>query len=65
LLDGLPDGVLGYERTHHDDRRLVLISFLDTPAAVSLDGGWSTQLTSDGISFDGILAPSQAVLLRG
>ncbi|MEY2462264.1 MAG: alpha-glucosidase [Acidimicrobiaceae bacterium] len=64
LLDGLPDGVLGYERTLDDDRRTVLVNFLDAPAAVSLDGSWSTQLTSDGISFDGILAPSQAVLLR-
>jgi alpha-glucosidase len=62
LLDGLPAGVLGYERTHGDDRRLVLVNYLDDAVPVDVNG-WSAELTSDDGSFSGALRPSQAVLL--
>src|SRR4051812_562761 len=64
LLDGLPDGVVGYERTRGDDRRLVLVSFLDEEVPVDLDGDWTLQISSDGTPFEGKLAPSQAVILH-
>ncbi|MEY2438566.1 MAG: alpha-glucosidase, partial [Acidimicrobiaceae bacterium] len=64
LLDDLPEGVLGYERTHGDDHRTVLVNFLDAPVPVPLHRDFAVDITSDGGLFDGILAPSQAVLVR-
>jgi alpha-glucosidase len=76
LLDGLPDGVLGYERLADDgDRRIVLINFTDSEiesgAEVDRDGAGltgtielSTDGSDDGSAFTGTLGPDQAVVIR-
>jgi alpha-glucosidase len=61
LLD-TPEGVLGYERTRGDDRRVVLINFTGDPIPVGPTG--TVHLTSDGGAFAGTLAPNQAVVLK-
>jgi alpha-glucosidase len=63
LLDGLPDGVVGYERSRDGDRRLVLVNFEAAATPVELDGDWTLELSSDGGPFTGTLAPDQAVIL--
>jgi alpha-glucosidase len=63
LLDGLPDGVVGYERSLDGDRRLVLVNFEAVASPVELDGDWTLELSSDGAPFTGTLAPDQAVIL--
>ena len=67
LLDGLRDGVLGWERRHGDDVRTVLVSFVAEPRRVE-DVGGVVEVASDGTgegeSFTGTLAPDQAVLLH-
>ena len=60
LLDDAPDGVLAYERSAGDDRRLVWVNFAGAPAA--LPNGWAVELatadTGDG------LPPDAAAVLR-
>jgi len=62
-----PDGVLAFERTLGDDRRVILINFTGElrpcsaalgVVAVASDGA------SEGIAFTGVLAPDAAVILR-
>jgi len=75
VLDGLPDGVLAYQRRSGDDRRVVLVNFTDDPVAVGAGGGAglgldaltvevSTDLTSQGAPFAGTLGADEAVILR-
>ena len=70
MLDGLPDGVLGYERLADDgDRRVVLINFTDGAVVVEAAdlGGTievSTDGADDGTAFTGSLGPDQAVVLH-
>ncbi|MEX1287645.1 MAG: alpha-amylase family glycosyl hydrolase [Acidimicrobiia bacterium] len=47
-LVGLPEGVLGYERILDDDRLVVLASFVDEPADVTLEGRWSVAAATSG-----------------
>ncbi len=67
LLDELPEGVLGWDRVHGDDRRRVLVSFSDDSIAVVGLEGWRVDLASDGggegVGFAGTLGPNQAVVL--
>lgn len=62
-----PPDVLGYERSNGDDRRIVLVNFVDRPMEVPLDRPVTVQVASDGCGggrpFSGVLAPSQAVIL--
>ncbi len=61
-----PTSVLAYTRAHDEDRRAVLINFTDAEQRVALPGGWEAELTSDGRPWEpGVMAPSQAVVLRG
>jgi alpha-glucosidase len=62
LLDA-PDGVLAYRRVSGSDERTVLVNF--TAEARSVDCAGTVEVTSDGGSFDGVLAPEQAVVLHG
>jgi alpha-glucosidase len=67
LLDGLPDGVLGWERRHGDDTRTVLVSFVEQLVDVAgIDG--TVEVASDGLGegkpFTGTLLPDQAVVLH-
>jgi alpha-glucosidase len=76
LLDGLPDGVLGYERVANDpttgatDRRVVLLNFTAEPVPVSpgSTGAASVEVSSDGrgegAPLGATLGPDQAVILR-
>ncbi len=69
LLDGLPDGVLAYERVQGVDRRVVVINFgaeevvCDHPAV-----GDTVQVSSDGSGqgapFSGVLGPDKALVLQ-
>jgi alpha-glucosidase len=67
LLDA-PEGVLLWERTAADDRRLVAVSFVDEPVDVALDGDLVVEVSStgdgEGQAFTGTLAASEAVILR-
>jgi alpha-glucosidase len=67
LLD-VPDGVLAWERTAGDDRRLVAVSFADEPVEVALEGEPTIEVASTGAgeggAFSGTLAPAEAVVLR-
>jgi alpha-glucosidase len=63
-----PEGVLAYERSHEDDRRIVLVNFLSEPRLVTGAPGLGRVIVaSDGIGegapFSGTLGPDQAVLL--
>jgi alpha-glucosidase len=76
LLDGLPDGVLGYERVATDpttgatDRRVVLLNFTAEPVPVPPGGAGaaSVEVSSDGrgegAPLGATLGPDQAVILR-
>ena len=73
LLDDLPDGVLGYERSAEADsggeadRRIVLINFTDAEVAVAAVPGTvivSTHAAAEGAPFDGTLGPDQAAVLQ-
>ncbi|MBA2436993.1 MAG: DUF3459 domain-containing protein [Acidimicrobiia bacterium] len=64
-----PPGVLAWHRVAEGDRRTVAVNF--TGSARSLDlpaGDWNVEVSSDGAgegaSWDGRLAPDQAVVLR-
>ena len=62
-----PDGVLAYRRVACDDERLVVINFEDEARDLALPGSFEVEVDSlggDGRSFDGRLAPEQALLLR-
>jgi alpha-glucosidase len=73
VLD-LPDGVFGVQRTLGDDRRLVLVGFVDEARGPlelpdAPDGGpWTVEVSSDGQgegeAFTGSLRADQAVVLR-
>jgi alpha-glucosidase len=60
-----PAGVLGWERTHGQERWTVLVNFTDEPRHVSAAG--MVRVASDGVgeglSFGGRLAADQAVVL--
>ena len=62
------DGVLGFERRHADDVRLVLVNFLDEPVAVTTDEPYDVELCSDGTGeqqpYPGSVAAESAVILR-
>ena len=68
LIDGLPEGVLGYERVADDgDRRVVLINFTDSAVAVPDRTGTievSTDGSDEGLAFSRTLAADQAVVIR-
>jgi len=69
LLDGLPESVLGYERTDGDDRRAVLINFSPEPVELELDRpgltvAVSTERTAEQQPWPGRLSPDEAVILR-
>lgn len=60
-----PDGVLAWTRTAGGDRRAVAVNFTDHRQAVAVEGGWEVELASTRDAAEpGMLAPSQAVLLR-
>ncbi|HEV2767148.1 MAG TPA: alpha-amylase family glycosyl hydrolase [Acidimicrobiales bacterium] len=62
-----PDGVLAWTRQADGDRRTVAVNFTETGQALSLDGSWQVELSSDGasgVTWSGRLAPNQAVVLR-
>ena len=67
LLD-TPEGVLVWERTAGDDRRIVAVSFVDESVELSLDGDLVVEVASTGAGesdpFSGTLSPSEAVVLR-
>ncbi len=67
LLDGLPDGVLGYRRSAGDER-LVLIHFQSGEVAVPGWPGSVVEVASDGRgegeTFDGTLGSDRAVILK-
>ena len=68
LLDGLPAGVLAYERGHDDDRRVVVVNFGDEPLTVDHPAiGGTVEVASDatgeGAPFIGTLGADQAVIL--
>jgi alpha-glucosidase len=67
LLDGLPPGVLGWERRAEGDRRVVLVNFGPEPAtALAVTG--RVQVSSDGVGegspFAGRLAGETAVVVE-
>ncbi|QYG95516.1 DUF3459 domain-containing protein [Iamia sp. SCSIO 61187] len=68
VLDDTPDGVLAWERTAGDDRRVVAVCFAAAPAELALAGDWVVEVTSTGAGegepFTGSLDPDSAVVLR-
>lgn len=74
LLDGsqrfleAPDGALVWERAAGDDRRLVLVNFVDAPRVVPVEGGAMVVVSSDGRGegrpYPGTLEADQALVLR-
>jgi alpha-glucosidase len=63
LLDGVPEGVLAYERATGDERRSVWVNF--GPHAAALPSGSSVELRTDGpTAADTPLAPQAAAILR-
>jgi alpha-glucosidase len=63
-----PRGVLAYERTRDDDRRVVVLNFTSAPVPAPLDGPLLIEVASDGegmgASYPGALGADQAVVLR-
>jgi len=60
LRDDAPDGVLAYERSADDDRRLVWVNFARAPAV--LPDGWIVELATAGTGAG--LPPDSAAVLR-
>jgi alpha-glucosidase len=64
-----PTGVLAYERSHADDRRVVMVNFSDSPVPFDLPGQWRVDVSSDGRdeaeAYPGRVGPSAAVVLSG
>jgi alpha-glucosidase len=62
-----PDSVLAYRRAAAEDQRIVLVNFAATVAAVAVQGQWTIEVSTDparrGQSWDGRLAPDEAVIL--
>jgi alpha-glucosidase len=67
LLDA-PAGVLAYERSQGDDRRVVVVNFTTAPVAVTLAGRWNVEVDTDGLlegeGFPSRLAGDHALVLR-
>ena len=69
--DGIPDGVLGFERRLDDARTVTLAEMAGRPADVAAfaDGGWTVRIASvdaaarEGRPFDGTLPADAAVVL--
>jgi hypothetical protein len=63
-----PDGVLAYERALDDDRRVVVINFIDQPRTVDVAGEWTVEVASDGAGerqrYGGVVVGDQALVLR-
>jgi hypothetical protein len=63
-----PEGVLVWERTHGDDRRLVAVNFTDAPCDLGLRDEWVVEVASDGngegARASGRLGADTAVVLR-
>jgi alpha-glucosidase len=63
-----PEGTLGCERAHADDRRRVLINFTGDDVALPLDEAWTVEIASNGAgegdAYAGRLSADQAVVLR-
>jgi alpha-glucosidase len=63
-----PEGVLAWERTRADDRRVVAVNFRDEESRLSAGDGTTIEIASDGRGegqpFPGRILPDQALLLR-
>lgn len=63
-----PEGVLAFERSRGDDRRVVLVSFGSEEAVVKVPDGATVEVASDGrgegAAFDGRLGADRALVLR-
>ena len=69
LLDDLPDGVLGFDRTHHDESTTVLINFSTEPRVtpVASPGGMlmSTEAGRDDLEGATVtLNPHEAIVIE-
>ena len=60
------EGVVGYRRTHGDDRRTVLVNFTSEPQSLDLRGFVEVSSSGDGEleAFTGKLRADEAVILR-
>ena len=63
-----PKGVLAYERSQGDDRRVVIVNFTGEEQQVRVDGTWIVEVASDGSgegsTFAGSVGPDGAVILQ-
>ena len=63
-----PKGALAYERVADGNHRAVIVNFTDAEQRVPLEGSWRVEVASDGpgegTTYDGIVAPSGALLLK-
>jgi alpha-glucosidase len=63
-----PQGVVAYLREQGDDRRAIVVNYIDEPVHVPVEGDWSVAVASDGEGedqpYDGSVGPSVAVVLR-
>jgi alpha-glucosidase len=64
-----PDGVIAYERTAADDRRIVIVNFTDAEEAVPLGDDLVVEVASwspatEGESYAGVIPPSGAAIVR-
>jgi alpha-glucosidase len=64
LLDGLPDGVLGYQRRSGSDHLIVFVNFTNAEVHVGAASGEGDVLVGTGAYEDGVLGPAAAVLIR-
>ncbi|MFN2537215.1 MAG: alpha-amylase family glycosyl hydrolase, partial [Mycobacteriales bacterium] len=63
-----PEGVLAWRRQADGDERVVVVSFVDDDTRVTIEGSWtievSTERAREGTTFDGRLAPDEALVLH-
>ena len=63
-----PEGTLAYLRKADDDRRAVIVNFGDSAIEVPIGQSWQVEVSSDGdgqgLSYEGEVRPSAAVVLR-
>ena len=63
-----PDGVIAYERTYDDDRRVVIVNFTEDEKPVGLPGDWTVEVASDGVGeggpYAGTIGGDQAVIVK-
>ena len=66
LVDLSPD-VVAWERTHGENRFLIVVNMSQAEAVLNLDGEWSLEISSDPsvASWTGTLGANTAVVLRG